>query len=235
MLLQELFERGRLLLEQTPSLNAPATTEGVPVLFTALAVTFVLLAFIYLPRFISLLPLLFDSLFRARGSVSLETSVRYSNDRRLMVVLLLIPASLLIYRYRLYDAAFLQPLTDGWRLVAIIGVFSVYFLLRLALYALCMPRRKVEFYRLSRRQAYTFFILLTILSLVLAGFLALFGCNDLLIRKVIIIETAVVYTLFLIRRAQILALSCNHFRTFLYLCALEVLPTSVLVVSAILL
>ena len=112
---------------------------------------------------------------------------------------------------------------------------QTHFLFRLALYALCKPRRKVEFYRLSRRQAYTFFILLTILSLALAGFLALFGCNDLLIRKVIIIETAVVYTLFVIRRAQILALSCNHFRTFLYLCALEVLPTSVLVVSAILL
>ena len=235
MLLEEPFVSGRLLLENTPSGNAPVVAESVPVLFTILAVAFVLASFLFLPRLVSLAPLLFDSLFRARGSVSLENSVRYSNDRRLLAAILLLPSSLLIYRYRLWDADFVQGMSEGWRLVVIIGVFTVFFLFRLFMYALCKPRRQLDFYRLSRRTAYTYFILLAILTLFTAGLLALIGCNDLLIKKVLLLETAFVYLVFFLRRAQILALSCNPLRTFLYLCALEILPVAALVVSAILL
>lgn len=235
MLFQEPFVSGRLLLENTPAADAPVLTESVPVLSAILTVVFVLALIVFLPRFLSLAPLLFDSLFRARGSVSLENSVRYSNDRRLMAVLLLIPASLLIYHYRLWDASFLQEMSDSLRLLCIIGVFSVFFLFRLLMYALLKPRRQQDFYRLSRRTAYTYFILLTILALLTAGLLALLGCNDLVIKKVLIVETAFLYAVFFGRRAQILALSCNPLRTFLYLCGLEILPVSALVVSAILL
>ena len=235
MLLEEPFVSGRLLLENTPSGNAPVVAESVPVLFTVLAVAFVLASFLFLPRLVSLAPLLFDSLFRARGSVSLENSVRYSNDRRLLATILLLPSSLLIYRYRLWDADFVQGMSEGWRLVVIIGVFAVFFLFRLFMYALCKPRRQLDFYRLSRRTAYTYFILLAILTLLTAGLLALIGCNDLLIKKVLLLETAFVYLVFFLRRAQILALSCNPLRTFLYLCALEILPVAALVVSTILL
>ena len=149
MLLEEPFVSGRLLLENTPSGNAPVVAESVPVLFTVLAVAFVLASFLFLPRLVSLAPLLFDSLFRARGSVSLENSVRYSNDRRLLATILLLPSSLLIYRYRLWDADFVQGMSEGWRLVVIIGVFAVFFLFRLFMYALCKPRRQLDFYRLS--------------------------------------------------------------------------------------
>ena len=235
MLLEEPFVSGRLLLENTPSGNAPVVAESVPVLFTILAVAFVLASFLFLPRLVSLAPLLFDSLFRARGSVSLENSVRYSNDRRLLATILLLPGSLLIYRYRLWDADFVQGMSEGWRLVVIIGVFTVFFLFRLLMYALCKPRRQLDFYRLSRRTAYTYFILLAVIALFTAGLLALIGCNDLLIKKVLLLETAFVYLVFFLRRAQILALSCNPLRTFLYLCALEILPVAALVVSTILL
>ena len=235
MLLEGPFVSGRLLLENTPSDNAPVLAESVPVLFTVLAVVYVLVSIVFLPRFLSLAPLLFDSLFRARGSVSLENSVRYSNDRRLLATVCLIPASLLVYHYRIWDAAFLYEMSDGWRLLCVIGVFCLFFLLRLAMYVLFKPRRKVDFYRLSRRTAYTYFILFVLIALVTTGLLALFGCNDLLIKKVLILESAFVYAVFFARRAQILALSCNPFRTFLYLCALEILPTGALVVSAILL
>ena len=43
----------------------------------------------------------------------LETSVRASNDRRLVAAVLLLPAALITYRYRLYDAAFLRDLSEG--------------------------------------------------------------------------------------------------------------------------
>ncbi len=235
MLLQEPFTSGRLLLEHTASDNAPVVAESVPLLFTILTVVFVLGFLIFLPRLVDLAPLLFDSLFRARGSVSLENSVRYSNDRRLIATLFLIPATLLVYRYRLWDASFLQGMSEGWRLMCLIGIFSAFFLFRLFMYAILKPRRNRDFYRLSRRTSYTYFILLVILTLLTAGILALIGCNDLLIKKVLIIEMAFIYGIFFFRRAQILALFCNPLRTFLYLCALEILPTAALVVSTILL
>lgn len=232
MLLQGLFKSGKLLLENTPSNDALVTVEGMPVLFVVLAVAFILAAILFLPRFLSLAPLLFDSLFRARGSVSLESSVRASNDRRLVASVLLIPAALIIYRYRLYDAAFLRDLTPGWRLVAILGVCWAYTMLRLLIYAILKPRRGGDFYRLARRTSYTYFIMLMVLVMLTVGVLALFGCSDGVVRQVLYLEIILLYLSFLVRRTQILALSCNPLRTFLYLCALEILPTAALVVSA---
>ena len=235
MLLQALFKSGKLLLENTADAPATVNVEGAPVLFVVLTVSFILAAILLLPRFISLAPQLFDSLFRARGSVSLENSVRASNDRRLVALVLLIPAALLTYRYRLYDAAFLQEMSDAWRLACIIGVIFAYALLRLAVYALLRPRRNNDFYRLARRTSYTYFILLMVLSLIVVGVLSLFRCEDAVIRQVLYVEFIFLYLSFLGRRAQILALSCNHLRTFLYLCGLEIVPTAALIVSAVLL
>ena len=235
MLLQALFKQGKLLLDNTPGAPSTVTVESMPVLFVVLAVAFILAAILFLPRFLSLAPLLFDSLFRARGSVSLESSVRASHDRRLVATVLLIPAALLTYRYRLYDALFLRDFSEGWRLTAILGVLWVYAMVRLAIYLFLKPRRNNDFYRLARHTSYTFFILLVILALVSVGILALFGYSDAVIRQVLYLETVILYLMFLVRRAQILALSCNPLRTFLYLCGLEILPTAALIVSAVLL
>lgn len=235
MLLQEPFKAGRLLLDNTPSNDATLSVAGMPVLFVVLTVAFILAAILFLPRFLSLVPLLFDSLFRARGSMSLENSVRASNDRLLVALILLLPAALLTYRYRLYDAAFLRDWADNERLLAIMGVILAYALLRLLLYVLLKPRRNNDFYRLSRRTGYTYFILMMLVALVSVGILALLGCEERVIRNVLYVLLLVFYTSFLMRRTQILALSCNPLRTFLYLCGLEILPTAAWVVSAILL
>ena len=235
MLLQALFRSGKLLLDDIPATDTTVTVAGLPVLFIVLAVAFILVSILFLPRFLSLAPLLFDSLFRARGSVSLENSVRASNDRRLVATVLLIPAALLTYRYRLYDAAFLRDLSEGWRLLAVLGVLWAYAMVRLLVYTLLKPRRNNDFYRLARHTTYTYFILFVILALVSVGVLALFHAQYGVIRQVLYAEIILFYLSILLRRAQILALSCNPLRTFLYLCALEVLPTAALVVSAILL
>ena len=235
MLLQALFKSGRLLLEDTPVTDATETVTGMPVLFVVLTVAFVLAAILFLPRFLSLAPLLFDSLFRARGSVSLESSVRASNDRRLVAAVLLLPAALITYHYRLYDAAFLRDLSEGWRLLAVLGVIWAYAMVRLAIYRILKPRRNNEFFVLARRTSYTYFILMMIVALMSVGILSLFGSPAPVIRQVLYAEFILFYFSFLLRRAHILGLSCNPLRTFLYLCALEILPTAALVVSAILL
>ena len=234
MLLQDIIG-GELLLNTSPNEVPAPVAEGPTGLFMGLVVAFIVAFIVFLPRFLSLTPLLFDSLFRARGSMSLESSVRSSTDRRLLAALLTVPAVLLIFTYRLYNPGFLQAFGPNARLGLIAGVFYGFLLLRYLMYRLLMPRRRRDFYILAHNTALTYFILLMVLLMVTVGLLELCGVSPMVVGRVLYIESAVIYTVFFFRRVQILALSCNHLRTFLYLCGLEILPCAALVVSAYLL
>lgn len=228
-----LFQVGRLLLPETPSPEATLPVEHFPLAATILMGLCVLFLLQLARPFLDLLPSLADSLFRARGSTALENSVRQSRDRSLIALAMMIPLVLLTWRYRLYDPAFVQDLSSGLRLGAVAAVLAAYMLLRLLLYLCLKPRRRFDFYRLAHRTGYTYFILLMLLMLITAAILAVFGVNDFIMRTFLYVEMAVVYLVFLVRRGQILALSCSHLLSFLYLCALELIPTVLLVVSAV--
>ena len=234
-MLEEAFRSGKLLLPGSPGEAVAQAAEGTPLLMSALVVLFVLSAIAMLPSFLYLLPALADSVFRARGSASLERSVRLNRDRTLIALMNMVPAILLVYRYRLYNPDFLADLAPTSRLLAIAAVFFGYLLLRFLLYLACKPRWRSDYYRQARRGSFTFFILLMFLVLVTVGILFLFGCNDVIIRHSIYTELLIVYPFHLFRRTQILSLSCNPLTTFLYLCTLEILPTALLVISAVIL
>ena len=76
---------------------------------------------------------------------------------------------------------------------------------------------------------YNFFILLTILMLTSVGILTLVHGREEFIRKLLLWETAVVWLLAVIRSGQFLGSFCNVFSTFLYLCALELIPAALMV------
>ena len=196
-------------------------------------VVFVALALLLLPSFFHLAPYLADAVFRARGSEALEFSVRVTRERNMFAYVLLIPAVLIMFRYNLYTASFMDSLQGGWRLLACAGVLLGYLLLRLVVYLILRPRRGKDFFRLAHRAIYTFFILFMLAALPSIGIMTLFDANDVIIRNVLYALLAIVYFLFLIRKAQILSLSCGGFTTFLYLCALEIIPTAALIVSAV--
>lgn len=208
---------------------------GTNYLMSVYVLVFVLLAMLQLRRFMELFPLLMDSVFRARGSSTLESSVNYSADRTHISLTLIIPAVIMIYRYCLWDASFLHGLGPGLRLAAVTGIFGIYVLLRLLMYLLFKPRRGGEFYQRSHRACFTFFILLMLAVMFSVGVLYVFHAGDVAIRHTIYTETALFYSWFLLRRTQFLSLSCNHLQTFLYLCGLEILPTGLLVATAVIL
>ena len=232
MIQDDLFQSGRLLLPQTPPEPA-AVAEGVPFVGTLLVVVSILLFLLSLRSFLNVLPYLSDNVLRARGSAALENSVKVSRDRNLVAAVFLIPAILLIYRYRLYDPAFLQDRGPDERLLLVAGVFMGFLLLRFLLSRWLRPRRRYDDFQTAYRAGYTFFILLMLLALLTVGVLYLVGAEDLTIKTFLLVETAVVYLLYLVRRGQILSLSCNPLTTFLYLCGLELLPTGLLVLSAV--
>ncbi len=228
------FRAGKLLLPTEPSAAAAAAGPS-PFLASALVALSVLLGLLFLRNFLNVLPYLLDNFTRARGSAALEGSVRVSRDRNIVALILIIPFILLVNRYRLYDPAFLSGMDSNLRLLIVTGIFIGYLLLRYLLWVILEPRRYSDNYPMARKVAYTFFIMAGLVVLPTVGILSLSGCNDFIIRTVIFAEMAFIYLVFFLRKGQILSFICNPLQVFLYLCALELLPTGLLVASAIVL
>lgn len=199
-----------------------------------LVVLFVLLMILQLKRVLQLAPLLSDSLFRVRGSSTLENSVHYNGDRNRLAYTLMIPAVLVTARYELYRPSFLEALPFNLYLLAVAGVFVAYVLLRQLLFRWLKPRRRYDSYVLAHQTGHTYFIVLMVLVLMTVGVLTVFHARDWLFRGLIYAEIPLVYSFYIFRKMQILSLFCNPLRTFLYLCALEFLPAALLIVSAVL-
>ena len=229
------FKSGQLVLPDTPPEMVGAAGEGLSLAASILVAVSVLLFLLALRSFLNVLPYLADNLFRARGSAALENSVRVSRDRNLVAAVFLIPAILLMYRYRLFDISLFDSLSPDMRLAAVAGVFIVYLLLRFLLYRWMRPRRRYDDYQKAYRTGYTFFIMLMMLALTTVGVCYVFRLPDLTIKTLLLVEAGVVYLLYLFRRGQILSTSCNSLTNFSYLCGLELLPTALLVVPAVVL
>ena len=226
------FKAGKLLLPTEPA-AAAAEAGPTPVVATVLIIISVLLGLLFLSNFLNVFPYLLDNFTRARGSAALEGSVRVSRDRNIIALILIIPFILLVNRYRIYDPDFLAGRPDDIRMLIITGIFLCYLLLRRVLWFILQPHRYSDNYPMARKVAYTFFILAGLVVLPTVGILSLFGVNDLTVRTVILAETGFLYLVFLVRKSQILSVVCGPFQVFLYLCALEVLPTGLLVASAL--
>ena len=229
------FKSGQLLLPDTPPEAVAAAGEGLSLAASILVAVSVLLFLLALRSFLSVLPYLADNILRARGSAALENSVRVSRDRNLVAAVFLIPAILLIYRYRLFDIAYFDTLSPDLRLAAVAGVFIGYLLIRFLLYRWLRPRRRYDDYQMAYRAGYTFFILLMMLALATVGICYVLGLPDATIKTLLLVESGVMYLLYLFRRGQILSMSCNSLTTFSYLCGLEFLPTALMVVPAVIL
>jgi hypothetical protein len=226
------FQTGQLLLPDAPPAALTGAGEGLSMVASLLVAVSVLLFLLALRSFLNVLPYLSDNIFRARGSAALESSVRVSRDRNLVAAVFLIPAILLMYRYRLVDAAILDTLTPDYRLLAIAGLFLGYLVIRFLLYRWLRPRRRYDEYQKAYRTGYTFFILLMMLALVSVAVCYVLRLPDSTVRTVLLVETGALFLLYLLRRGQILSLSCKPLTTFLYLCALELLPAALLAVPA---
>ena len=234
-MLDDPFTSGQLLLPDTPPEAVAAAGEGLSLAASLLVAVSVLLFLLALRSFLNVLPYLADNILRARGSAALENSVRVSRDRNLVAAVFIIPAILLIYRYRLFDIAYFETLSPDMRLLAVAGVFIGYLLLRYLLYRWLRPRRRYDDYQMAYRAGFTFFILLMMLALVTVGICYVLGLSDLTVKTFLLVEAGVMYLVYLFRRGEILSTSCNSLTTISYLCGLELLPTALLVVPAVIL
>ena len=205
-------------------------------LFNTLALISLLIIITLLRRLVNIFPSLLACLIRWKESVNLEMSVKLSRDRNILAVALVIPFCLTAYSFGLYSPSFIEGFDQHARLGIIIGVFVFYILLRWILTSICRSKKsKKQAYSTSVAASRTFFIILTLLLMVIGGVMSFAGADPETIKDAMIWVSGAIYLLFLLRRTQIFASSYNFFTVFLYLCALEIIPTGVLVTSAMIL
>jgi hypothetical protein len=88
-------------------------------------------------------------------------------------------------------------------------------------------------YRSACKSSHTFFIILTLLLMAMGGIMSFVNVAPMDIKNAMLWVSAAIYAVFLLRKTQIFTSSCSFFSGFLYLCALEILPTGALVASAL--
>ncbi len=203
-------------------------------LFDSLALFSLIVVLLLLRRLVNVFPSLIACLWRGKECFNLESSVKLARDRDIVAVAMVIPFCLAVFRFRLYHPSFLAGFGENSLLGMYNAVFVGYVILRLAVSALFRPKTlPSKTLAASSKVAYTFFIFLTLFLLAMAGIMSRFGVDDHAVRDAMLWVSAAVYLLFLLRKLQIFNSSCSVFAAFLYLCALEMIPTGILIVSAI--
>jgi len=200
--------------------------------FDILALLSLLAVITLLRRLVNIFPSLMASMIRWKENINLQASLKMRTDRDLVSLALFIPFCLTAFRYRMYCPSFLNGLDAGSQLWVTIGIFAAYVSLR-GLCRIILHMKSSVAGKAANECSRTYFIILTILLVATGGILSLFNTPPTGIRAAMFWISGTIYAIFLLRKAQIFLSYCNIFASFLYLCALEILPTGVLIASAV--
>ena len=203
-------------------------------IFNILALTSLFIVLALLKRIASIFPMIMSCLIRKKENISIDTSLKLRTERDLAATSMLLPFCLSASRFRLYEAGFMTGMSDNAILGITIGVFVCYILLRVATCATIRPKKMPSaIYHAAISTAHTYFFVLTLILIITGGLMTACGADLHTIKITMFWLSGAIYTLFLIRKMQIFSSYCNLFVSFLYLCALEILPTGVLIASAV--
>ncbi len=203
-------------------------------LFNILALISTIIIITLLRRMVNIFPSLVSCIYRWKESVNLETSVKNSYDRNIIAVGMVIPFCLIVEKFNLYSLSFMEGMDEDLKTGIIIGIFLAYIIIRkLASLMVMTKKSKKKVFDTAHKSAFTFFILLTLLLLATGGILSLIDVEAAFIRNAMLWISVSIYAIFIIRKTQIFASSFSILTSFLYLCALEIFPTGILVVPVL--
>ena len=230
---EQIFRSGELAMADTLSRATEAAVSWSGLLSNRILVTLSVVMFMFLfPEIIRFFP---DALYCIRiyrGSIHLEHSFSKARSRNVLALCHLLPFCLLCDRYSLYR---IEGIPAGWSAISLIGVAFAYLLTRHLAYVVINPRKRMsaDCAQSAHRAIYTFFVTGTWLLLAVCGSMAAAGAAEDATRTVLLCLLAGIYAFSFYRTAQILASECTGLSTILYLCALEILPTGLLVASSL--
>ena len=203
-------------------------------LFNILTLISLLICLLLLRTFVEVFPSLMACLVRWKESVNLDASVQLSRGRDIMALAMVLPFCLTVCKYSLYAPSWMGQFGADTRLGITIGIITAYILLRKGLeHVFRSKKMNPKTYRTACKSSHTFFIILTLVLMAMGGILSFVKADPMGIRSAMLWVSAITYALFLLRKTQIFNSSCSLFSGFLYLCALEILPTGALVASAL--
>ncbi len=189
-----------------------------------------------IPRLTEVFPPVFAGLFRTRDVISFENTLRQSRERD-VVVLLLLPAFLLcLAAYNVIPLKMTVDMPPSLRALWTLIVTAAYLAFRAFCSFFLGPREADDRILLATRRSFFSFAVLAECWVLLTYVLLLpFHLSPEVLRLVFQVEILLIYSLFLLRKSQILRSYNTFFKTFSYLCTLEVLPAAPLVVAVVLL
>ncbi len=203
-------------------------------IFNTLVLISFLICILPLRRFVGIFPSLMACLVRWKESINLDASVQLSRDRDIMAIAMVMPFCLTAGKFSLYSPSWTGQFGADGKLGITIGAIIAYIMLRKGLeHVLRGKKINQKTYRSACKSSHTFFIILTLLLMAMGGIMSFVNVAPMDIKNAMLWVSAAIYAVFLLRKTQIFTSSCNFFSGFLYLCALEILPTGALVASAL--
>ena len=201
-----------------------------PALIFAIGLISLLLVLAKLRTFVNLTPSLVACVMRWKESVNMELA----RERDSIYFILILPDVLIASRYNIFGLDFLDSLSPELSLAITAGIFLLIALIRFAI-QLPMGRGRCgeRLYKAYLHSFRNFAIVASVLIMAVAGICSTIGVEDGTIAGTARITIAVCYLIYLIRKAQIFASANGAFSSFLYLCALELLPTAAVLAAAI--
>ena len=187
-----------------------------------------------LRNMVSVFPSLIACMIRTKENMNLEASVKLSRNRDMIAAAMIPIFCLIASKYKLYDISFLDGYSQDARFGIIVAIFATYVLFRIAVSKLIKPQRiPKKTYSAALNASRTFFTVLTLTLLACGGVYSVLELDPSSARSAMLWISAIIYFIFIIRKSEIFISCCSVFTAFLYLCALEIIPTGTLVVSAI--
>ena len=227
----DLFRSGTLDMSTEPLQYVADTLKWGDVMVNRIAVMVtIILLILSLPDLIRLYPQLLRCLSRWKGNLELEHSVSLARTRNNVALVGGVALCLIADRWQLVNPSFRLDVPPSLQLAVTTALLMGTVLIHRMIYLATKFRSLTNEYASTlRHTAFNYLILLTSLMLVTVLIAAALRAPDPVIRNVLYAECAVFYLVHLIRFTEILRFRCGILATFLYLCALEILPIGILV------
>lgn len=223
---------GQLHLPQTAPQEASDVfvwAESTPNIILVLVSTALVL--IVLKVYFKLFPTLLSCFLKTRPNIELEKNFHSSATRSICSAAFLLPFILMVDRFRLYSPSLLGKVAPGWSVAAIFGVVVAFLFLRFVFYPIRPNELRGDESKAAHCFLFTCFTVMVPVMLLSLGGMLVFNVEETVIRYVLLGEIALFYFISIVRTGLFLGIQCSALGTISYLCALEIIPAVLVVIS----
>ena len=225
------FTQSTLVLPSQP-VAEPMAQGNQSLALEILACVSLFIILLILRKIVNVYPSLIACVMRWKESINLEASVKLSRDRNAIALALVIPFCLIVEHFDLFYPSYMDGKGESMRILIVIGTFIIYGSLRRITAFFSRPKKQSDkSYVTGCKSMFTYFILITLILLCVGGVCEFISVRDSLTKEILLWLTGATYLFAIFREFQIFVSSYSVFAAFLYLCALELMPTGILLAS----